>query len=53
MVIRAVTGPFLIGSFQLPVNVQDRLASHVPSLTIRPVDMLSFQVDQYLPVTLS
>jgi hypothetical protein len=52
--MRAVTGPFLIGSFQLPVKVQVLpVASQVPVLTMTPVDMLSFQVDQYLPDTLS
>ena len=42
-----------LGRLQVPVNVQDFLASQVPSLTMMPVDMLSFHVDQYLPVTLS
>ena len=36
-----------------PVNVHAFWASHEPSLTISPVDMLSFHVDQYLPLTLS
>src|SRR5215510_6612030 len=54
VVMRAFTGPFLMASFQLPVKLQALLeASHVPSLTMMPVDMLSFHVDQYLPDTLS
>src|SRR5687768_15891489 len=51
--MREVTGPFLIGSFQLPVKVHAFFASHVPWLTIIPVDMLSIHVLQCLPVTLS
>jgi len=52
-VMREVTGPFLIGSLYVPVNVHAFFASHVPSLIIMPVDMLSIHVAQYLPVTLS
>jgi len=53
VVIRDVTGPFLTGSFQDPVKVQVFWRRRSPVLTMRPVDMLSIQVDQYLPVTLS
>src|SRR5262245_32607930 len=54
VVIRVFIGAFLIGSVKRPVKVQFfPCASQVPSLTISPVDMLSFQVDQYFPVTLS
>jgi len=53
VVILALTGVFLTGSFQWPAKVQFFWESQVPSLTINPVDMLSFHVDQYLPVTLS
>jgi hypothetical protein len=40
--MREVTGPFLMGSFQLPVKVHAFFASHVPSLTIMPVDLVAF-----------
>src|SRR5262249_40699606 len=54
VVVRAFTGPFATASFQLPVKLQALLeASQVPSLTMTPVDMLSFHVAQYLPDTLS
>src|SRR5262245_8982680 len=52
--MRAFTGAFLIGLFQWPMKVHFfPCASHVPSATSRPVDIESFQVDQYLPVMLS
>src|SRR5262245_20852730 len=52
--MRALIGAFFTGSFQPPVKVQFLPpASQEPSLTISPVDIESFQVDQYFPVTLS
>jgi len=49
----AVVLPLVIGSFHVPVKLQFPLSSQSPSLIITPVLMLSFQVDQCLPETLS
>ncbi|MFT3898559.1 MAG: hypothetical protein QM719_12870 [Thermomonas sp.] len=53
VVMRASTLPLVTGSFQLSANVQLPAASQSPSLTMSFLPMLSFQVDQYLPPTLS
>ena len=53
VVMRAVTVAFLTGSTQLPVRVQAIFSSQLPLLSITPVLMLSFHVDQCSPVTLS